>query len=286
MVTSGFRVQRGWTAERPPAIFVGTLAPAIYIISLFYGITIGLLIAWVLVVVKLLILFGFTPNKPHQKYVINKWRTSWVSRGAAGLVLFLLFAGLYILGVNVEGIKVLTYPPAIQYLLFALSLITAGFIMIYDGFVQAVNKPITFWANGSLPIIFVSGAVFAGILFIDSLVPSLITKNLPYADIMLALLAYSLSLQLWTSSNNDVAGRESVNRLIKGDVSKFFWTSVVLFLVLPAILTNVAQYYPAIIYVDTAFALIGMYLLIYSIIKVGIYKPLVYPWSYPPRVWS
>ena len=127
-------------------IFVGTLAPAIYIVSLFYGIGIGLLIAWILVVVKLLILYGFTANKAHQKYVINRWRTSWVSRGAAGLVLFLLFVGLYILGVNVAGIKVITYPPAIQGVLFAPSLITAGFIMIYDGFVQAVNKPITFTA--------------------------------------------------------------------------------------------------------------------------------------------
>ncbi|KUO81248.1 MAG: hypothetical protein AT718_00610 [Vulcanisaeta sp. JCHS_4] len=284
MVTIGFRAQKEWVSERPPAIFVGTLAPAIYIVSLFYGIGIGLLIAWILVVVKLLILYGFTANKAHQEYVVNRWRTSWVSRGAAGLVLFLLFAGLYILGVNVAGIKVITYLPAIQGVLFALSLITAGFIMIYDGFVQAVNKPITFWANGSLPIIFVSEAAFSGILFVDSLVPSLISNNLPYADITLTLLAYSLSLQLWTSNNNDVAGREAVRKLIKGELSGFFWAAVTLLLILPAILTNIAPYYTPIIYIDTALTLIGMYLMIYSIIRVGIYKPLIYPWSYPARV--
>ena len=284
MVTVGLRPQREWVKDRPPAIFFGTLGAATYIISLITGFKLGLVIGWVLIIlVKLPVIAAYTPNRAHLTYILNNLKKSWVSRGTLGIALFAIFGGLYAL--QFFGVA---YPYPAWATLYALSLITAGIVLVYDGFVQAVNKPITFWANGSLPILLTSLAFLSALLLVNSLVSSssFFTTTWIYINIALALSSYSLVTHLWSSNLMDVAGHESVTRLLKGDLRGFFITGVVLSLVLTAIISNalLVYYMTWLLYLNTILVLIGNYFIIYSMIKVGIYKPLLYPWSKPAKV--
>lgn len=284
MVTIGLRAQREWVKDRPPAIFFGTLGAATFIVSLLLNVYLGLVIGWVLIVlIKLPVIAAYTPQRSHLRHILNGLKHSWVSRGTLAIALFAIFGGLYAL--QFFGI---VYPYAVRYTLYALSLIFAGFVLIYDGFVQAVNKPITSWANGALPIIFPSFAFLSALLLINSIVSSNVVFNttLPYIEIALVLTTYSLATHLWSANIVDIAGHEAVNQLIRGSLRGVFITGIVLSLVITSIFVNILAFYyiPELLYANTALDLIGMYLIIYSIIKVGIYKPLLYPWSRPAKV--
>ncbi len=197
--------------------------------------------------------------------------------------MFAVFGGLYAL--QIFGI---TYPYLVWAALYAISLITAGFVLIYDGFVQAVNKPITLWANGGLPIFLSSSAFLAGLLLVNSLVAinNFFASTWAFINIALVLSTYSLATHLWSANIIDVAGKESVRKLLKGELRGFFITGIILSLVLTAIIVNILiiYYTPWLLYLNTVTALIGNYLMIYSIIRAGIYKPLIYPWSKPAKV--
>lgn len=284
MPTAGFRVQKEWRRDRPPAIFFGTLGAALFIVGLFADNPIAMLLGWVFVVlVKLSVIYYFTPNKSHIKYVATRMRTSWVSRGVLAISIFAIFGGLYILGTPLFRVP---YPAAVDILLAAIALAAAALVMLYDGFVQSVNKAITLWANAATPIFFVTTAIYGAVQVVLALDIGLFAYAWQYVDIFLLLSTLSLATQLWSAANLDVAGQESVSRLLSGEGRGSFWTGVILGYVLPAIIFNISLLTPsvALIAASAATAAVGYYLIIYSIIRLGIYRPMFYPWSHPSKV--
>lgn len=283
MATVGFRFQKEWINERPPAIFVGTIGSALYIVSLITKVYIGLLIGWILVVpIKLMILTFYLGNKHGIKYIFNGLKHSWISRGSLGIILFAVFGGLLILDVE---LNLVSYPQPLLALLYILSMVFSGLTLIYDGFIQSSSKSISFWCNGSLPILLVSFALLNALLMINSISTNIVLFKASwiYLNILITLCIFSLSTFLWTSNMLDIASRESVRTCIKGQLAPIFWISVILSLIVPLVTINIAIYLytTSLLYLGTISEIVGTYLIIYVIIKAGIFRPLVYPWTYP-----
>lgn len=283
MATVGFRAQREWINERTIAIFVGTLGSAMYILSLLMKVYIGLLTGWLLAVpIKLFVLGIFIVNKRGIRYILSGLKRSWLSRGSLGILLLGIFGGLLILDLTLDLVE---YSITILNVFYILSIFSSSLVLIYDGFIQSSSKSISFWCNGSLPILFVSNALFAALLSINSIDPSieLFRASSIYLNIFIILSAFSLYTFLSTSWMQDIASKESVNICVKGALALIFWSGVLLFLIFPLIVVNllIIIFSVWMLYLCTTSALIGMYLITFVILKAGIFKPLIYPWTYP-----
>ncbi|MDZ4246804.1 MAG: NrfD/PsrC family molybdoenzyme membrane anchor subunit, partial [Dehalococcoidia bacterium] len=155
----GSKFQRDWIEGRGlwllAAIYLGGVGGGVYIASVAIGWHMGLLVG--LGITAILkggahLLFLTHPWKFWR--IFNKPQTSWISRGIYFVSLFVFFglAYYFIGGLTLQVIS----------LFFALCLV------IYTGFVLMASKPISFWNNPLLPILFVSISLGSGISLMET----------------------------------------------------------------------------------------------------------------------
>ncbi len=269
------KIQRDWIEGRGlwllAAIYLGGVGGGVFIASVLVGWHMGLLVGLgIAAVLKggAHLLFLTHPWKFWR--IFSKPQTSWISRGIYFVSLFVVF-GLAYYFMGGTTLKVISS-------FFAFCLV------IYTGFVLLASRPISFWNNPLLPILFVSVSLASGISLTETIHifapqdianPLLLEVAGPWGVGITALL---LLVYLVGSAHASVTAKESLTYLVKGKLAPLFYGGVVfLGLMLPLLIFILAHLG---IVPSSALAaagiseLVGAFILRYLILKAGISAPV------------
>ena len=271
----GSKFQRDWIEGRGlwllAAIYLGGVGGGLYIASVLVDWRLGLLVGvGITAILKggAHLLFLTHPWKFWR--IFNRPQTSWISRGIYFVSLFVIFGMAYYFmgGTTLKVISVF----------FALCLV------IYTGFVLMASRPISFWNNPLLPILFVSVSLGSGISLAETIHvfspqdianPELLTAAGPWAVSVTALL---LSVYLAGNFYASITAKESLMYMVKGQLAPLFYGGVVFLGIILPLAIFVSTYLKVMPSSALAVAgiaeLVGAFILRYSILKAGISAPV------------
>ena len=273
IVRSNF--QRDWIEGRGfwllAAIYLGGVGGGLFITSVLVGWQTGLLIGvGITAILKGGAHLLFLTRPLVFWRIFKRPQTSWISRGIYFVSLFIIFGLAYYF---IGGVA-----------LMAISVFFAFCLIIYTGFVLLASRPISFWNNPLLPILFVTVSLGSGISLMETINvfspqdisnPELLKVAGPW---IISITALIILVYLAGNYYSSIAAKESVIYLVKGRLAPLFYAGVVfLGIILP--LTIVISAHSGIV-PSSALAvagiseLVGAFILRYSILKAGIYAPV------------
>lgn len=259
------------------ALFLTELGAGIYFFSLFFNNPVGMLIGWVICLLlgcTSFVLHTGHPERMHRAPL--KFGNSWISRGVTFVSLFGLI-GLINMILSFGGINLIF----LQVIMGIICIV----VTIYAGMVLSFVNGIPLWNTGLLPFSFIVAALWGGaeILLAVHIFGGLPIESVEHwVRILMPLFALIIILYLasvWSSSN---IGQASVQRMLSGDLSKYFYIGVVLVgLVIPFIIvlysfTGGIGVVPKFIYlVGVVCGIVGDLTIRYCILKGGYYRPIL-----------
>ncbi|MBW1767906.1 MAG: DMSO reductase, partial [Deltaproteobacteria bacterium] len=211
------------------AFFFTEVGAGLYLVSLFFGFWRGCLVGW---------LFAILGGGLHMLYLgkpERAWRAilrpvkSELSRGLIIMSLFLAFGAIQI----APSVSILSALPWKSGLLFLKILMTIlSFFVITHGFMTMnVMASIPFWNSAILPVFSVASGIWIGTQlamgfgFSDR---GLLTSLEPVARWSLFIYAFLIIYYLWNANHATMAVRESLKIILKGELSRYFYTGVVM----------------------------------------------------------
>jgi formate-dependent nitrite reductase membrane component NrfD len=270
------KFQRDWIEGRGlwllAAIYLGGVGGGLFIASVSVSWQIGLLVAVGITAIgkggaHLLFL-----TRPLSFWRIF-WRpqTSWISRGIYFVFLFIIFGLAYYF---IGGVP-----------LMVISVFFAFCLVIYTGFVLLASRPISFWNNPLLPILFVSVSLASGISLTET-IHILSPQDISNPELLkvaglwvLSITALLILVYLVGNFYSSIAAKESVIYLVKGQLAPLFYTGVVFLGIILPLVILISAYFEIVPSSALAVAgiseLVGAFILRYSIMKAGIYAPVV-----------
>ncbi|MBI2916799.1 MAG: polysulfide reductase NrfD [Chloroflexi bacterium] len=209
--------------------------------------------------------------------------TSWISRGALIVGVFLLFAVVHIL-------LTLSNPNANDTVVKAIAGIAAVGVMAYTGFLLSFSPAIPAWHSTLLPVMFIASSLITGMGAL--LVVGAVADRLPaqargswdQTGLLLMVTALILALAyITTMLSSTLAARQAIQQLTKGDLSLPFLGGVILAgLVAPlAIFTILYLGDVSLASASVAAAIAGILLIVggvslrHSLLRAGVYQPIV-----------
>jgi len=264
-----------WLAE------VGSgLGAGLYLISLYFDNLFGMFLGWLMIIV---LKGGFHLaylGKPLRFWrIILKPGTSWMSRGFIFMVLFV--------GLGAIQLALSYWAPAAAGAVTTFKVLTgisAFLLVIYTGFVMNYVNGIPFWNTALLPLLFVlSGALDGSGLIIAIGLGGGNVNIMAAEDLSRVLLigtAVVIAVYLWSGTYMGPAGKEAVIRLVRGSIAPVLWIGVVVCGIILPVAISVSTYFAgemssALLLVGIVGETIGAFALKYSILKAGVYSPLI-----------
>jgi formate-dependent nitrite reductase membrane component NrfD len=254
------------------ALFFGGIAGGLYLVSLYFDSLLGMFIAWILAMVA-----GLTDmahlSKPTRFWrMMLKPKTSWISRGFIFIWLFLGAAAIQM------AITYWAEGTAIETVFMVLGGIMAFGVAIYSGFVVGYVGAIKLWNSAIIPILFVVAGVTGGLasLMVVSVGESFLSSDVAIA-LRAVMIGYAvcLAIYLWVATYESTAARDSAMRILRGNIAPVFWLLVVLLGIIIPIIMLFATDATAVFIISGILIIIGGVALRYSILKAGVYSPLV-----------
>jgi formate-dependent nitrite reductase membrane component NrfD len=283
---SDYRPQREWGEGKGVLMVIGHflvgVAGGTWLMASIYGVTAGLVIAYLLGALGGVVHLMFLGNPKNVFKMMRHFKTSWVSRGFVGLSLFLTGGGvtllMVLLSLNGGGWSVILWPAKI---VAALGMVT---IIGYMGFCYTASKAIPFWHSPLHPAIYIAFAVRGGIAalliiaaFLGGSADEFLLK-LWLAVTGTVTLFYALELQGAIAGGN-VAARHSAEDILSGRLALVFYGgTLVLGLVVPLLLLTMSvTMSPAVMAAIGLASVAGDFFMKLSTVRAGVYLPLVLP---------
>ncbi|MDP2718592.1 MAG: NrfD/PsrC family molybdoenzyme membrane anchor subunit [Dehalococcoidia bacterium] len=282
-----FTFQREWVEKKGfllvLAFFLGGLGGGLYLVSLYLDFYLPGMITGFLIV-------ALGKSSTHLAYLGKPWRfwrgflkpqNSWISRGLIAITLFVIFAFLQLLPAVAPGL-----PWNSNNSLITVFVLIGGISLIaYTGFALGVVNAIPIWNTALMPALFIvysllgGAGLAAGILAASGGPASLLATTETLLRVLLVTAAILLVFYLWIGYYSTPGGKKSVLELLKGKVAPFFMFGVLLFgIIIPLVTAFYAYFFhvsPVWITTGVACELVGGFFVRYSILKAGIYAPLV-----------
>jgi polysulfide reductase chain C len=255
------------------AFFFGGIAGGLYLSSLFFNSLTGMFVAWLLAMATGLIDMAHLSKPMRFWRMMLKPQTSWITRGFIFIFLFLGAAAIQLaLSFWLPG-------TALETVFKVLAGIMAFGVAIYTGFVVGYVSAVKLWNSAILPILFVIAGLtggMAGLLLISAGNSSLGGDVANVLRYVLVGYAIFVALYLWVATYGSTAARDSVCRIVQGNVAMVFWLGVVLLgIVVPLAVLFAAPVAAASLITAGVCAIIGGVALRFSILKAGVYAPLL-----------
>ncbi len=254
------------------ALFFGGIAGGLYLVSLYFDSLLGMFIAWILAMVT-----GLT-DMAHLSKPTRFWRmmlkpqTSWISRGFVIIWLFLGAAAIQL------AISYWTDGGAAETVFMVFGGILAFGVAIYSGFVVGFVGAIKLWNSAIIPILFVVAGITGGLalLMAVSVGEFFLSSDVAVA-LRVVLIAYAvcIAIYLWVATYESTAARDAAMRILKGNIAPVFWLLVVLLGIIVPIIMLFTSDANAVFIISGILVIIGGVALRYSILKAGVYSPLV-----------
>ena len=270
------------------AMFFG-LGAGLYLVALFFTSFRGMLIGW------LIVIFGF--GGCHLAFLgrpLRFWRmflrpqTSWISRGLIFATIFISAGAIQMALICQQVATVAPSAAIVQSVFGVIAGIFAFLVAIYTGFVMNYVRAIPFWNNALLPVLVVSSEVLGGFgialaiaLTIDPALGTNIASLELGIRILLTLVAILIAVYMLSTTYGLTGSKEAVMALIRGpkNFSIPFWVFLV---VIGMIIPLVIAWYPwgeeathPLLFTAIACEFIGGLSLRYSLLRGGIYTPLI-----------
>jgi formate-dependent nitrite reductase membrane component NrfD len=274
----GFDRQREWIERRGLllliAFYLGGVGGGLFLASLIIDWKAGIPIALGIVAVgkgSAHLLFLGRPLRFWR--AIKRPHSSWISRGVFFMVLFVILGTLYYVYYGNTALQ-------------AASGIFAFALIIYTGFALAAAPGIPFWSNPLVPIIFAAAALTSGAALAEAshaIRPETVIVHVDRLETLGLIMGTAMVVLLFTylvgSYMTTVAAKESVAYLAWGSMSAAFWAGVVLLgiiiplsILIPSYFGEVARGWLAVAGISE---LCGSFALRYSLLKAGIYPPVI-----------
>lgn len=254
------------------ALFFGGIAGGLYLVSLYYDSILGMFVAWILAgVTGLTDMAHLTKPKRFWRMML-KPKTSWISRGFIVIWLFLGAAAIQ-LAISTWGSA-----GAAETTFKVIAGILAFGVAIYSGFVVGYVGAIKLWNSAIIPILFVVAGITGGLALLMAIGVGRVGLS---EDVALALrvvligYAVCVAIYLWVATYESTAARDSAMRIIKGNLASVFWLLVVLLGIVIPIIMLFATDATAALVIAGILVVVGGIALRYSILKAGVYSPLV-----------
>ncbi|NVL92419.1 MAG: polysulfide reductase NrfD, partial [Desulfobacterales bacterium] len=158
-------------------------------------------------------------------------------------------------------------------------------IIIYTGFTVNYVNGIPFWNSALLPVLFIVWGILSGLALVMAIglgVASVDIGAVIAVDLVLLIAAIILIvLYLWTATYAEPTARQSVRELIRGYPALVLGIGVVLCGIIIPLATSLSSYLsgnipaPSLAILVLACEIIGGLAFTYSVLKVGLYSPLI-----------
>ena len=287
----GPTTQREWHMLILIAFFFGAVGCGLFLVSGFYGFTFGVILSLAIIV--------FLMGYPHLIYLghpLRFWRiftspsslkTSWLSRGMWGWLVFIVFGVLYI----APSLSWFTWLPwtsgeGAGTVMFGIAAAAAAFGMIYPAFVMGQSPAIAFWNSPILPVLFILYGFVDGIdltlisLAVLGTTGAVDIEFLELAELFLLILgAVCIWAYLGVLSVSRVGARAAVRRLTRGELAPIFWGVVIMVgLVIPLVVGFYGYFVGVpigITGITAVLVLIGALYFKYVVLRAGVYSPSI-----------
>ncbi len=279
---SGYRFQKYWDTPMATAFFCGETGAGLFIVSMLMdflpGIILGLLITGV----------GKTFfHLTHMGVPSKAWRAllrpdrSWISRGLWGIIFFVGFGSIHVLGVLFNVV-----PAGLEPVVYILAIAGAMVVVTYQGFAMSHSTAISFWSTGLMPI----SSMLYGLLMGSSLVLVLsalgfsISNPEHFSMLGLAQITLIVAVQICLLSllhgakNGSKGAQQSYILLVKDFLARPFLLgvvgvgSIIPLLILLFIPTNFMTNL-----IVTGCVMLGFYLFRLLVFKAGVLDPILSP---------
>ncbi len=254
------------------AFFFTEIGAGLYFISLFYQYQTGLILGWLIA----LILGGgvhvlYLGNPMRAWRMLMKPRTSELSRGMWIIGVFAALGFIQIVTSN--------YNPIFNVIMGILTL-----LIISHGFMTMnVIRALPAWSSTMvIPLSIISGGWIGCQMFqfMAALGGNLAAQSFElWAEVLLVVYFVSVLLYIWGTYHASEVAKESIDRMLKGDLAKYFY-GVVVFIgfIIPLLITfkmwggNINA---GLIFIRLIFIFAGDLAMRYIIMKSAMYPPLL-----------
>jgi formate-dependent nitrite reductase membrane component NrfD len=257
------------------AMFLGGISGGLYLASLYFNNTWGMLVAWIFAMGMGVF------DMAHLSKPMRVWRiafragSSWISRGFIFVILFIGAAGIQL--------AISTWAPGnvFETLFKVVAAVLAFGVAIYSGFVVGFVNGIKFWNSALMPVLVVAGGLAGGAAILMATASYISAGNFDtiqiFARFILVFYAVTIFIHLWVSTYSSPTARNSAYLLLKGNLAGLFWIVIILIgIIVPLILEfTVGSGSSVILMISAALMLIGNLALRYAILKAGRYSLLV-----------
>jgi formate-dependent nitrite reductase membrane component NrfD len=262
------------------SFYAGILGGGSYLASLYFNNLWGMFISWLIILV---LKGGF--HIAHAKKSLKLWRmilrpqTSWISRG---LILTILVIGF---GAIQLAFSYWLPGTAGEIVFKVLTGITAFGLITYTGFVMNYVHSIPFWNSAILPALFIVWGILSGLGIVMAIglgVADVDIKAVAAGSIVsLITVLILIALYLWTATYAGPTARQSVRGLTRGYMALVSGIGVVFCGILIPLAISLLSYFggnipaPSLAILFIVCEIIGGLAFTYSVLKVGVYGPLI-----------
>jgi sulfite dehydrogenase (quinone) subunit SoeC len=262
------------------AFYTGGLGGGLYLVSLFFDSSWGMLAGWFIVAVLKGSFHLLYLGKPARFWrLLTHPQSSWISRGLFFVAGFACLGFIQIL---------LSYFMPDQTVFIMLLKIMAGVFAVcvatYTGFVLNNVKGVPFWDLPILPVLFVACGILGGFGLTVAIGTYTEDINMEAAEmgsrILLLINALLITIYLVAASRDQRTGKQSVLYQLTGGISPIFWICVVLLgIVIPAAIAVSSLFggeaVSLVLILGIVCEITGGAMLRYCVLKSGIYNPLI-----------
>ena len=269
-----------------PEVFT-SLGAGLFLVALYFDSLVGMLVAWLIIVVLDIPLRLLDYGKPLRFWrtiapLSGAWKTSWFNRGVT-------FASLFSGVVFVQLCISFWLPGTALDVIFKIMAGILGFLVaIYSGFIMNFCRSIPFWNSALLPILIILNAVCDGFFLLMAVILGGAQGSLAIAEtgslVLLIASTLIIAIYLWSQTYTSLTAKYSVTQILRGYIAPMFWIgTVVLGTIIPLAILLFSYFAggvsAALLIAAIVSRVLGAFALRYCLLKAGIYEPIMPGWN-------
>jgi formate-dependent nitrite reductase membrane component NrfD len=261
------------------ALFFTETGAGLYFVSIFFKNPLGMLLGWFLC-----LFFGGGFFLAHMGHPFRAFRavlrphSSWISRGVIFINAFGLIGAIHLLMVY--------FAPNRNFLILqTLVALLCILVAIYAGMLMSFVRAIPLWNSGLLPMSYVVSGLWSGaeiLLAIHLFSGAPVEQIETWIKILLPSFALVLVLYLISINTASKIGKDSIKRIVAGDLALHFYIGAIVVgllfpiaVVLYSLSVGIGSVPTPLLVVAIACGLVGDLTVRYCILKAALYSPVV-----------
>lgn len=261
------------------ALFFTETGAGLFFVSLFFKNFLGMLLGWMFCLLLGGGLFLVHMGHPLRAFrAVLRPHSSWISRGVIFINLFGALGALYML--------LAYFIPTREFIVLKVVMgVLCLLVAIYAGMLMSYVRAIPLWNSGLLPMSYVVAGLWSGseiLLAIHLFSGAPIEQIELWIRILLPSFALILILYLISINTSSPIGKDSVKRIVAGDLALHFYLGAViiglifpLVIVLYSLSVGMTSIPVAVLILAIVCGLVGDLTIRYCILKGGLYSPVV-----------